>query len=425
MRNPSSPSGERNEAHFRIEELFFSRTDDRGVIRSGNSVFQRVSHYSWDDLIGAPHKLIRHPDMPKAVFYLLWETIKSGRPIGAYVKNRAKTGQYYWVFAIVTPIDGGFLSVRLKPSSTLFPAVEGEYRKLRQAELADDLAADISGPALLARLGDLGWRNYAAFQARAAVAETCARDKALHGSVGDAGCAMGRILEMSAANLDEAKSVLRLCEKLKYTAINLSIHSSKDAAHRQLFNVISSNFARVCDMLKAQVVDFIASAEDVSDRIHEGLFLLIVARIQTEIVSLFRDEHVEDGTELDQTREAELLTAQSHDYSDRARDSLHDMQARVRAFQWRCDEMKEHVGALGVTGDVGLIETARLDRSGSVSFQLLEETARVQEAMDVALKGIVERNTALERAIDVASTYDRPRPVRAAPPGPIKLKKAG
>ena len=424
MQNPQPQSGERNESPFRIEELFFSRTDDRGIIRSGNSVFQRVSHYTWDELIGAPHKLIRHPDMPKAVFYLLWETIKSGRPIGAYVKTRAKTGQYYWVFAIVTPIEGGYLSVRLKPSSPLFSAVEGEYGTLRKTELAEDLAAEDSGPALLARLGDLGWRNYPAFQARAAVSETCARDTAIHGSVGEAGEAMGQLLDLAAENLKDARTVLHLCEKLKYTAINLSIHSSKDAAHRQLFNVISSNFARVCEMLKAQVTEFIESAEDVSDRIHDGLFLLIVARIQTEIASLFRDEHVEDGTELDQAREAEVLTAQSHTYSDRARDSLHDMQARVRAFQWRCDEMMEHVGALGVTGDVGLIETARLDRSGSVTFQLLEETARVQEAMGAALKGIMERNTTLDRTIDTASTYDRPRRLRNVPPGLAKLKKA-
>ncbi|WP_158964579.1 PAS domain-containing protein [Chachezhania sediminis] len=420
---PQASAGERAESPFRIEELFFSRTDDRGVIRSGNSVFQRVAHYDWNELIGAPHKLIRHNDMPKAVFHMLWDTIKAGKPIGAYVKNRAKTGQYYWVFAFVTPIKDGYLSVRLKPSSALFGAVAGEYKTLRALELADSLPAAASAEMLLTRLGDLGWRNYAAFMVDAAMQEVCARDKALNGKPGEAGAAMGRILELAAQNQKDAEQVLRLCETLKYTAINLSIHSSKNAAHRQLFNVISSNFARVCDLLKGQVRAFIASAQDVSDRINEGLFLLLTARMQSEIAHMFRDEHAEDGTELDQAREADLLFEQSNHYTDRARASLQDMLTDVRAFQWRCDEMMEHVGALGVTGDVGLIETARLDRSGSVTFQLLAETARVQEAMETALKGIIQRNADLERTIELASAYGRPRSPHVPRPNTVSSPK--
>ncbi len=97
------PTGE---APFKIDETFYSRTDERGVIKSGNFVFRRVADYSWDEMIGAPHKIIRHPDMPKAVFWLLWDTIKRGEAIGAYVKNLAKDGLYYWVFAVVTSRHG-------------------------------------------------------------------------------------------------------------------------------------------------------------------------------------------------------------------------------------------------------------------------------------------------------------------------------
>ena len=78
------------EVPFTLDELFFSRTNPRGVILFGNSVFQRVSLYPWDELIKKPHNVIRHPDMPRAVFWLLWEAIKKGEPIGAYVKNHAR-----------------------------------------------------------------------------------------------------------------------------------------------------------------------------------------------------------------------------------------------------------------------------------------------------------------------------------------------
>ena len=97
------PRPTKGEAPFGLGEVFFSRTDQRGVIKTGNYVFKRVSNYEWEELIGAPHKIIRHPDMPKAVFWLLWDAIAKGKPVGAYVKNRAKDGLHYWVYACVVP----------------------------------------------------------------------------------------------------------------------------------------------------------------------------------------------------------------------------------------------------------------------------------------------------------------------------------
>ena len=121
-------------ADFAIEELFLSRTDERGVIQSGNSVFARLAGYEWKELIGAPHRLIRHPDMPKGVFHLMWETLKAGHSFGGYVKNRSKDGRYYWVFAVVVPVEGGYLSVRLKPSAGVLDEVVKLYRRQGKAE---------------------------------------------------------------------------------------------------------------------------------------------------------------------------------------------------------------------------------------------------------------------------------------------------
>lgn len=66
------------EAPFGLHEVFISRTDERGVIKAANYVFKRVTHYEWEELLGAPHKIIRHPDMPKGVFQLFWDTLKRG-----------------------------------------------------------------------------------------------------------------------------------------------------------------------------------------------------------------------------------------------------------------------------------------------------------------------------------------------------------
>ena len=85
------------------EELIVSKTDLKGRITYANDVFLRVSKFKQSELIGAPHSLIRHPDMPRCVFKLLWDTLQSRQEIFAYVVNLAKDGSHYWVFAHVTP----------------------------------------------------------------------------------------------------------------------------------------------------------------------------------------------------------------------------------------------------------------------------------------------------------------------------------
>lgn len=95
------PTG--REISFRDDEIIVSKTDLKGKITYANDVFLRVSGYTESELIGAPHNLIRHPGMPRAVFKLLWDTLQSGSEIFAYVVNLAKSGDAYWVFAHVTP----------------------------------------------------------------------------------------------------------------------------------------------------------------------------------------------------------------------------------------------------------------------------------------------------------------------------------
>jgi len=75
-----------------------SETDEKGRITFANDYFMEVSGYTQEELIGKPHNIVRHPDMPRVVFKLLWETIQAGKNINAVVKNLAKDGRYYWIF---------------------------------------------------------------------------------------------------------------------------------------------------------------------------------------------------------------------------------------------------------------------------------------------------------------------------------------
>ncbi len=89
---------------FNEHDLIVSITNLKGAITYVNDVFCKIAGFSREELIGNPHNMVRHKDMPKVIFKLLWETIASGKPISAYVKNKTKDGNYYWVKAYVAPV---------------------------------------------------------------------------------------------------------------------------------------------------------------------------------------------------------------------------------------------------------------------------------------------------------------------------------
>lgn len=132
-----TPTG--RERTFGVDEIIVSKTDLTGHITYANDVFLRVAALEEHEAIGQPHSIIRHPDMPKAVFGLLWDEIQAGREIFAYVINLASDGAHYWVFAHVTPtfVNGeivGYHSNRRVPDPDAVRQVSDIYAQLLEAE---------------------------------------------------------------------------------------------------------------------------------------------------------------------------------------------------------------------------------------------------------------------------------------------------
>jgi PAS domain S-box-containing protein len=129
-----------SEKVMREDDFLVSRTDLKGRITYGNQIFIEYSGYSEEELLGQQHNIVRHPDMPRGVFKLLWDTLQDKKEIFAYVKNMSKDGSFYWVFANVTPsLDAqgqveGYFSVRRKPKPQAIAVVDDLYRKMLEEE---------------------------------------------------------------------------------------------------------------------------------------------------------------------------------------------------------------------------------------------------------------------------------------------------
>ncbi len=145
------------EVFFDRDRFIVSKTDLKGRITYVNRAFCAVAGYHENELLGAPHSLIRHPDMPRAVFKLLWDRLAEGSEVFAYVKNMTKNGDFYWVFAHVTPsYDGarhmvGFHSNRRLPNPRVVrETITPLYAELKRVE--DSIANGKQGLAASSKL---------------------------------------------------------------------------------------------------------------------------------------------------------------------------------------------------------------------------------------------------------------------------------
>jgi len=129
-----------NEEFMFDGHVIISQTDLKGIITYANRAFCKVSGYSVEELIGNPHNIIRHPDMPKAVFTKMWETISGGQAWNGLVKNMRKDGKYYWVDTEVLPIKNednvliGYIAARKEASRKDINETQDTYKKMLQTQ---------------------------------------------------------------------------------------------------------------------------------------------------------------------------------------------------------------------------------------------------------------------------------------------------
>lgn len=128
-----------DEWFYPVESYILSETDEHGIILYANDVFCEIAGYTQDELIGQPHNMVRHPDMPKIAFKGLWDDIHSKGFWTGYVKNLRKDRGYYWVYATVlraTASDGSvtYLSIRVTPSRDMVASCTQLYSELKAKE---------------------------------------------------------------------------------------------------------------------------------------------------------------------------------------------------------------------------------------------------------------------------------------------------
>ncbi len=270
---------------FPSGQILVSTTDLKGRILHANAVFVETSGYALEELLGQPHNILRHPDVPQEAFRDLWATIQAGQPWSGVVKNRRKNGDHYWVLANVTPLlDGGrpvaYLSVRSQPTREQIVAAEELYALMR-AEAAGGrprhrlLSGELLRPGLPGARAALGrrlpWlRDTVGYLTMGGL---CAAAQALLGTpatVGTAMLAAGALAWLRyRSRLAGLESVKRYANALAAGDLTATLERSGQAELRML----EGSLAQVGINLRAMVTDTrheIERIRTVSDEIAQG-----------------------------------------------------------------------------------------------------------------------------------------------------------
>ena len=410
---------------FNVEDLIFSTTDRKGIIRSADDVFVHMSRYSAGDMLGQPHSLVRHPDMPRAIFHLFWNYLKQGKPVGAYVKNMASDGAMYHVFALASPLRDGYISIRLKPTSKYHPIIQDVYRSLKDLELS--LAAEgkttaecieASTALLSERLNELGFADYDAFMFAALEEEIRCRDALIHEDHGSSlwerdavtshdlllhpddkmiqsvlhlqrACEasgtlfnrVGALLELQNKLTTNATSVINVSKTFEMSSINVSLEATRLREQARCLGVIANHLSE-----SSQTVCSVAQAMQSQIGVTSGslggaIFRIAAVRLQIETMLAFTRKSMASGG----SSSGEMLTLyHSHprqQMSEMLADLLYaieSLQAELRptmnrlindlgALESNITSVKRSMLMMRFAQLGGKIESSRLDSDNDIS----------------------------------------------------------
>lgn len=422
---------------FGLEELFFSTTDCRGIVRSGNEVFRRISGYSESALIGRPHNLIRHPDMPSAVFRLVWDYLKRGKAVAGYVKNMAADGKHYWVVAMLTPLPDGHLSVRFKPTSPVFNAVQAIYRDMLRIEQEAEAKGksrvagmDLSSAFLEAALSRLGFPNYEAFMATLLHSELKSRDAGI--ALAGSRLLPDRISESSAKGADFLRTIFgrfhetyqevnllyseldefsrlntelnRTCEgtsarshAFRLTALNATIQATQLGDQGHTISVVAHHLEEIAHHIATASSDLVQAMVPVESGLRSIIFNLAASRLQLEMVILFCHELALSETG-DQThcRNLEALQSAFAGTIRPAIETLTSTSASLGICAVHAEHMRKHTVMMQVAQVVGSVETSGLSADTPLHQMLIDVRAHTSET-----------RTQLDRLLDIMAEFSR------------------
>ncbi len=428
------------EQTYGLEELLVSTTDLKGHILFSNSVFDRLSGYRGEELLGRAHNIVRHPDMPRSVFQVFWERLQRGDRAVAYVKNRARDGSFHWVVAVAGPVPGGYASVHLRPSTPYFAVAREIYPELlaleRTVENGDVSHREDAIRASSMRLGELlaeaGFPDYQAFMYTLLPAEVDAREHRLAGTPGSPsrtssdqagrlqdvfdGCAgvgetLGRLAcglqpysELGACLSSKSKFMADLSDGIRLFSLNAMLAASR-LREGATIGAVAKILGRRSDEAGPVIASLSTELLQTEALMRQMNFRIAAGKLQVEMVENILAEVADEPDRLaEASGQIAALAGAVADSVGRLCHSQSILDRHLDAFGEACVVLVRHLRVLQALVVNGRIEASHLSGADDVVQLFAEIGQRVEAATDEmrdfaeAMRGRPARQIAQEQA---------------------------
>lgn len=398
----SAPLWDQKERTFEHNELIYSRSDERGIVQSGNGVFQRMCGYPWPDLIGAPHRILRHPDMPKAFFYLLWAALKQGDPVVGYVKNKAIDGSAYWVLATLMPCDGGYFSVRLRPSSPLFAKVKDIYARHLKQEQSEGLSPEASAKVLLGRLVEMGFGSHEAFAAHALSEEIHARNLLIGRRDERTITASTKLIQLLEETLAEQSRLIARFSDLLILPVNMRLAAARLEPQGGPISQISVNYKLASEEISRRLASFVSGKQNLcaqmAHAVRRSLMLSGCARLQDELVETY-DRKTGDYPGVERRKELEKLETVRDQSRSLARAALDEAAGEATVLREASNDLRRMILGLDTIRILARVESRKSVESQDALNATIDKIDTVQGSISDSLKVLIDRTAAIDSSL--------------------------
>ncbi|DAB37950.1 MAG: hypothetical protein A2023_01560 [Sulfuricurvum sp. GWF2_44_89] len=421
------------EAKFDINELFFSITTHDSTILSGNEVFIRISGYTKEEVIGRYHNVVRHPDMPRVLFKIIWDSIHEFKPIAGYVKNRTKNGEYYWVFAALFPMKDRLVSIRIKPTSRFFAYAQELYPVILDTERRGGMEAS---EALIPEvLNSIGYQNYDQFMSDALLEELKGRKnvvsfepsrssaersalplyqhlQTVHGYTKELmekydGWFEKIDMFIQVESLFKEKSLIlrQVAREVVFLSLNASVSSYKVENGGETFGILARDVrtnAKENDELIAKIDCLV---QELSESLNALVFSVSGIRLQSEMLTYFISELLCENCKVEHHEIEEnmdtLITLVAQ-YAQKTDELQLTLERQIQEILKNLDQLEQQIMYLGYIQVYGIIEAAS-SQNETVSFEgifsqlktLIQKTSLELEAMQKLGRNFDRENTLL------------------------------
>jgi hypothetical protein len=347
----------------------------------------------------------------------MWRTIQAGEPCVAYVRNKTEDGRGYWVIATILPLEDGYLSVRIKPTSPLFATIRGLYAQLLLAERNEGLSIEASEARLLAELAKLGFADYTSFMHHALFTEFRARELTKNHLMVPYFNENDKIRASLDSTAKHQEELIRNFDRLRDLPTNMRIIASRLEPSGGPISAISDIYNATSNELFQEISDFAEGKKSLCRRMQTSFeistFTKLCSLLMAEVIDRTRTEDL-SGSGIDHAAEATILGNLGASYGAQERATLIEAEQMANAMNRASSDLRRSMLGLDTIRVMGRVESGRLGAEGNRIGATIDQIDTCHSGIIGLLQKIMDNARIINAGVSSLRRHVADRPALAA-----------